>query len=70
MAWLSIWFSLCNNCDGEWSNRAGQNREIDEEHDEGCVDEGFQLARVKYDRDGEGDREALGLQFFDIFIIW
>ena len=38
-----------------WSNGVGQNREADEEHDEDCVEEGFQLARIKY------DREALGL---------
>ena len=30
-----------------------KNREIDEEHDENCVEEGFLLARVKYDRDGD-----------------
>ena len=31
--------------------------ETDEERDEDCVEEGFQLARVKFDRDGERDRE-------------
>ena len=36
-----------------WLNWVGQNREIDEEHDEDCVEVGFQLARVKLDRDGE-----------------
>ena len=35
--------------------------EIDEEHDEDCVEEGFQLARVKLDKDGEGSKEALGM---------
>ena len=42
-------------------NEVGQNRETDEEHDEDCVDEGFQLASVKLDRDGKGGREALGM---------
>ena len=41
-----------------WSNGVGQNRETDEEHDDYCVKEEFQLPRVKFDRDGEGDREA------------
>ena len=59
MAWLRIWFGLSNNCDSVWSNRVGQNREIDEEHDEDCIEEGFPLARIKYDRDSEGGREAL-----------
>ena len=35
--------------------------ETDEEHDEDCVEEGFQLARVKLDEDGEGSKEALGM---------
>ena len=29
-----------------WSNGVGQNRETDEEHDEDCIEEGFQLARI------------------------
>ena len=36
--------------------------ETDEEHDEDCAEEGFQLARVKFDRDGEGGREGLGME--------
>ena len=35
--------------------------ETDEEHDEDCVEEGFQLTSVKLDKDGEGGREALGM---------
>ena len=35
--------------------------ETDEEHDEHCVEEGFQLTSVKLDNDGEGGREALGM---------
>ena len=33
----------------EWGRTS---KEIDEEHDEDSVEEGFQLARVKFDRDG------------------
>ena len=43
----------------EWGR---QNRETDEEHDEDCVEEGFQLAMVKSDRDREGGKEALGVE--------
>ena len=42
-----------------WSNGVGPNKETNKKHDEDCVEERFQLARVKYDRDGEGGREAL-----------
>ena len=38
-----------------------QNRDADEEHGEACVEEGFQLARVKFYGDGERGREALGM---------
>ena len=31
-----------------------ESKETDEEHDEDCVEEGFQLARVKFNIDGEG----------------
>ena len=68
MGWLGIWFSLFNTCDGVWSNGVGQNRETDEEHDEYCVEEGFQLARVKYDRDGEGGRGVLVVENCSISI--
>ena len=43
-----------------WSNGVGKNRETKEEHDEDCVEEGFQLARAKFDRDSNGGTEALG----------
>ena len=39
----------------------GQNSKTDEKHDEDCVKEVFQLAMVKFDRDGEGGREALSV---------
>ena len=44
-----------------WPNGIGQNRQTDKEHDEDWVEEEFQLTRVKFDRDGNGGREALGL---------
>ena len=43
-------------------NGVGQNRETDEDHDADCVEEEFQLARVKCDRDGKGGREVLGME--------
>ena len=46
-----------------WSNGLGQNKETDKEHDEDCSEVGFQLARIKYDRDSEGSREALGVGY-------
>ena len=59
LAWLGISFILSNTFDGLWSNGVGQNRETDKENDDDCVDEEFQLARVKYDRIGAEGREAL-----------
>ena len=46
-----------------WSNGLGQNKETDKEHDEDCSEVGFQLARIKYDRDSEVSREALGVRY-------
>ena len=43
------------------SNLIGQNRKTEGDHDEDCIEEGFQLAKIKYDRDSEGGREALGV---------
>ena len=60
--WLSlIWFGLSNSCDSVWSNVVGQNRETDEEHDGDCIEERFQWARIKYDKDSEVGRKALGV---------
>ena len=42
--------------------------ETDEEHDEDCVEEGFQLAR-ELDKDGERGREALGMGNHSINIL-
>ena len=49
-------YSLVYPKDPKFTERGKTNRETDEEHDEDCVQEGFQLARVKYHRDGEGGR--------------
>ena len=46
----------------------GQNRETNKEYDENCVEEGFQLDRVKFDRDRKGGREALGVGYCSINI--
>ena len=43
-----------------WSNRLRQNRETDKEQDEDYVEEEFQLARAKLDRNEEGVRKTLG----------
>ena len=43
------------------SNGVGLNRETDEKRDEGCCKEGFQLARVKLDRNGKEGREVLSM---------
>ena len=61
MAWLDTWFDISNNYVSAWSNRVGQNRETGGEQDKNCVEEGFQLARVKFDRDGEGCSDAPGV---------
>ena len=62
MAWIGIWFNISNKCDGEWSNQVGQNMETNKEYDEDWVEEAFQLARVKFNSDSEGGREALYME--------
>ena len=52
MVWYLWWHVV------EW---VGQNKETDEEHDENCVEEEFQLTRVKIDKDGKRGRVALGI---------
>ena len=44
-----------------WLTGVGLNRETNQEHDEGCVEEGFQLARVKLGKDSEGGSEVRGV---------
>ena len=72
MAWVAIWFGGSNTCGGVWLKEVGQNMETDEEHDEDCVEEGFQLTSVKLDKDGEEGREALGMgnHSINIWIGW
>ena len=52
---------MSDNCGGVSLNGVRQNRGTNEEHDEDCVEDKFQLARVKFYRDGERGREALGI---------
>ena len=59
MAWLALWFGISNTCIEVWLNDVVRNRKTTEEHDDDCVEEGFQLAMVKLDKDGEERREAL-----------
>ena len=59
MAWLALWFGISNTCIEVWLNDVVRNRETTEEYDDDCVEEGFQLAMVKLDKDGEERREAL-----------
>ena len=55
--WITIYFCISHTCGGVRSNGVGKNRESNEEHDEDYAEEGFQLARVKFDVDG--GRETL-----------
>ena len=61
LAYHMVWY-IPNTCVVAcgWMG-VGYNRETDEEHDEDCVEDGFQLASVKFDRDGEGGRKALDI---------
>ena len=47
----------------------GKNKETHGEHDEDCVEEGFQLTRGKFDRVGEGGREAAGKRYCSINVL-
>ena len=59
MTWLGIWFDISNTCGGMLLIGLGKNMET--EHDEDCVEERFQLAREKLDRNGNRGRKALGM---------
>ena len=59
MAWLAISFGITNTCRGAWLNGVEQSSKTTEEHNDYCVEEGFQLARIKLDKAGEETREAL-----------
>ena len=43
-------------------NGVGQNKETNEQYDEDWVKQRFQLARVKFGKDGEGSRIAVGMK--------
>ena len=47
-------FGISNTFGVMWLNGVRQNRETDEEHDEDCVQDGFQEARVKFLQRGRG----------------
>ena len=49
-------------------NRVEQNREVNDKHDTDSVKEGFHLARVKFDKDGEEGREAPDMEIGSINI--
>ena len=49
---LAAWLGISNTCGGVWLNGVEQNSETNEKHDEDCVEEGFQLASVKFHWDG------------------
>ena len=57
MAWIGICFGIFNTCGSLRLNRIGKNKEINEEYDKDLVEEEFQLATVKFGRNGEGSRE-------------
>ena len=65
MAWLDTWFDISNTYLSVWSNGVGQNRKTYEEHDSCCVEEGFQLAREKFDGHGKGGSEVYYLNIWD-----
>ena len=68
MACLGVLFGISNTYGDVWSNLVDQNMEIDEEHSEDSVEKRCPLARVKFGRDGEGGRKALGMGKFSINI--
>ena len=68
IAWLGIWFGISITSGGVWSYEEEQNSKTEEEHDEDCIEEGFQLDSVKFDRAGERGRDALGMGNFSINI--
>ena len=50
------------------SNGVGKNREIDEDHDEDCVEKEFQLTSGAFDRDGEEGKESVGMEYCSVNI--
>ena len=68
MAWLGICFVMSDVSCGILPNGGGQNSETDKEHEENCVEEGFQLDMVIFDRYRERGRNALGMESCSIGI--
>ena len=64
---LALAYDISNSC-GVWWNREGQDRKTDEECDKDCIEVRLQFARVKFDRDDEGDRKILGMRCCSINI--
>ena len=62
-----MWFVISNNCSVQ-SHVVGENKETNEEHVEDCVEERYQLTRVKFDRDGYGCKETLRIGYLSISI--
>ena len=57
MAWLGKWFGVGIKLGNQWRP-----------HVEDCVEEGSQLARVKFYRNGRRGRETLSMEYFSINI--
>ena len=64
---LALAYDISNSC-GVWWNREWKDRKTDQECDKDCIEVRLQLARVKFDRDDEGDRKALGMRCCSINI--
>ena len=60
---------MFNNC-GVWSNGVVQDKSMKnyEEHDKDCAEEEFQLTKVRFNRESQGDSAALGMSYCRINI--
>ena len=60
---------MFNNC-GVLSNGVVQDKSMKnyEEHDEDCAEEEFQLTKVRFNRESQGDSAALGMSYCRINI--
>ena len=69
MAWLGICFGIFNNC-GVWSSGVVQDKSMKnyEEHDKDSAEEEFQLTKVRFNRESQGDSAALGMSYCSINI--
>ena len=55
---------LSNPGRNRFKYRLIKNWKTDKDHDEDCISEGFQLARVEFDRDGKGGRKISGMEYY------